>query len=142
MSALNGTPRCSVRTSAVLLARRPGHVLGVFLAICLVAGCGGSSRMLQGSIKVDQATNPDVKGRASPVVVRIYELRSPTAFGAADFFALFESESETLGADLVAREEYQLRPAETLPYQRQLQPDTQFIGVAAAFRDLENSRWR
>jgi len=28
------------------------------------------------------------------------------------------------------------------PYQRQLQPDTKFIGVAAAFRDLENSRWR
>src|SRR5262245_2260838 len=120
----------------------PSHLLVIILTLSLLDGCGSSSRVLQGSIKVDQATNPDVKGRASPIVVRVYELRSPTAFGAADFFALFDSDSETLGPDLLGREEYQLRPAETLPYQRQLQPDTQFIGVVAAFRDLENSRWR
>ena len=83
-----------------------------------------------------------MKGRASPVVVRVYELRSSAAFDAADFFALYDNESEALGADLIGREEYRLRPAETLPYQRQLQPDTRFIGVVAAFRDLENSRWR
>jgi type VI secretion system protein VasD len=42
----------------------------------------------------------------------------------------------------VGREEFDLRPAEARPYKRQLQPDTKFIGVAAAFRDLENSSWR
>jgi len=75
-------------------------------------------------------------------VVRVYELKSLAAFNTADFFSLFDKEQETLGSDLVGREQYDLRPAEIRPYLRQLQADTKFIGVVAAFRDLENSRWR
>jgi type VI secretion system protein VasD len=112
-------------------------------SLTLAGGCGSSTPpLLKGAIKVDTKTNPDVAGRPSPVVVRVYELRSLGGFNGADFFALFEREQETLGGELVGREEFSLRPGETRPYQRQLQPDTKFIGVAAAFRDLENSRWR
>ena len=106
-------------------------------------GCGTASPpLLRGTIKSDTGANPDVRGRPSPVVVRIYELKSVTAFNTADFFSLFDREQEALGAELVGREEYQLRPGENRPYQRQLQPDTKFIGVVAAFRDLENARWK
>jgi type VI secretion system protein VasD len=112
-------------------------------SIALTAGCGsGAPPLLQGSIKADAATNPDAHGRPSPIVVRVYELKALGAFNAADFFSLVDKESETLGGELVGREEYDLRPAEVKPYKRQLQPDTKFIGVVAAFRDLENSRWR
>jgi len=97
---------------------------------------------VQGALKAAPTTNPDVRGRPSPIVLRVYELRSLGAFNNADFFSLFDKEAETLGGELVGREEYILQPSETKPYQRQLQPDTKFIGVAAAFRDLENSRWR
>jgi type VI secretion system protein VasD len=122
---------------------RLGYAVVGFLTVSLLGACGSASPpLLQGTIKVDQAANPDLNGRASPVVVRVYELRSPAAFSGADFFSLFEKESETLAGDLVGREEYSLRPAETQPYRRQLQPDTKFIGVVAAFRDLEHSRWR
>lgn len=107
------------------------------------AGCGSSSPpLLQGAIKAAPATNPDLRGRPSPIVIRVYELRARGAFDSADFFSLFEKESEALGGELVGREEYDLRPGETRPYRRQLQADTKFIGVVAAFRDLENSRWR
>jgi type VI secretion system protein VasD len=120
-----------------------GYAVVGFLTVFLLNACGSATPpLLQGTIKVDQAANPDLNGRASPVVVRVYELRSPAAFSGADFFSLFEKESETLAGDLVGREEYSLGPAETRPYRRQLQPDTKFIGVAAAFRDLEHSRWR
>jgi type VI secretion system protein VasD len=109
----------------------------------LLHACGSAAPpLLQGSIKANQGTNPDRNGRSSPIVVRIYELRSAAAFNGAEFFSLFDRESETLGSDLVGREEYTVSPAETRPYKRQLQPDTKFIGVVAAFRDLENSRWR
>ena len=47
-----------------------------------------------------------------------------------------------LSGELVGREEFQLQPAETRQYRRQLQPDTKFIGVVGAFRDLEQARWR
>jgi type VI secretion system protein VasD len=114
----------------------------VACSIALTGGCGSAPPLLQGSIKADPTINPDLHGRPSPVVVRVYELKSLEAFNGADFFSLFDKESETLGSELVGREEYDLRPAETRPYKRQLQPDTKFIGVVAAFRDLENSRWR
>jgi type VI secretion system protein VasD len=108
-----------------------------------LTACGTASPpLLQGAIKAGPSTNPDARGRPSPIVVRVYELKSLGAFNSADFFALYERESETLGSEVVGREEYDLRPAESRPYRRQLQPDTKFIGVMAAFRDLENSRWR
>ncbi len=122
--------------------RRFVRLLALACGLVLAVACGSSPPLLRGSIKVDPTSNPDLRGRPSPIVVRIYELKSLAAFNSADFFSLFEKEQETLDGDLVGREEYQLRPTETQPYQRQLQPDTKFIGVVAAFRDLENSRWR
>ncbi len=121
---------------------RSVRLLLLACSIALTGACGSSPPLLEGAIKADPATNPDLRGRPSPIVVRVYELKSLAAFSSADFFSLFEKEAETLGSDLVGREEYDLRPAETRPYRRQLQPDTKFIGVVAAFRDLENSRWR
>jgi type VI secretion system protein VasD len=118
--------------------RGPALVVG----IALMASCASRPPMMEGAMTATPAANPDVQGRASPIVIRVYELRSPGAFSSADFFSIFDKEAETLSADLVGREEFSLRPAESRPYKRQLQADTKFIGVAAAFRDLENARWR
>src|SRR5215470_15131985 len=122
---------------------RWGYAVAGLLIVSLLDACGSSSPpLLQGTIKADQAANHNLKGEGSPIIVRVYELRSPTAFSSADFFSLFDNESATLAGDLVGREEYGLSPAETHPYKRQLQPDTKFIGVVAVFRDLEHARWR
>ncbi|HXJ84303.1 MAG TPA: type VI secretion system lipoprotein TssJ [Candidatus Methylomirabilis sp.] len=119
------------------------RLLSLVCGVALAAGCGTAAPpLVQGSIKADPKTNPDAHGRPSPVVVRVYELKGVGAFSTADFFSLFDKESETLGPELVGREEFDLRPGEVRSYKRQLQPDTKFIGVVAAFRDLENSRWR
>jgi type VI secretion system protein VasD len=112
-------------------------------SLALAAGCSSAAPpLLEGSIKSAASLNPDGQGRPSPILLRVYELRSLAAFNSADFFSLFDKEAETLGAELVGREEYSLQPAETKPYRRQLQPDTKFVGVAAAFRDLDNAKWR
>jgi type VI secretion system protein VasD len=118
------------------------RLLSLAMSLTLTASCSSAPALLRGSINADATTNPDARGRPSPVVVRVYELQGLAAFNSADFFSLFEREGETLGADLVGREEFEVSPAETRPYQRQLQPGTRFMGVVAAFRDLENSRWR
>lgn len=118
------------------------RILLLGLSIGTFGACATAPPLLQGTIKAAASTNPDARGRPSPIVLRVYELRALGAFNNADFFSLFDKETETLGAELVGREEYTVEPSETKPYQRQLQPDTKFIGVAAAFRDLENSRWR
>jgi type VI secretion system protein VasD len=74
--------------------------------------------------------------------VRVIELKTPGVFHSADFFGLFERDRDTLGGDFVAREEYQLKPGDRQVFQRQLQPDTRYLGVVAAYRDLERSQWR
>jgi type VI secretion system protein VasD len=118
---------------------RVGGLLGI---AALLVACSSSPPLLRGAITVDSNVNPDRAGRPSPIIVRIYELKSVAAFNGADFFALFENEQATLSGELVGREEFQLQPAETRQYRRQLQPDTKFIGIVGAFRDLEQARWR
>jgi len=86
--------------------------------------------------------NPDARGRPSPVVFRFYELKSLAAFTTADFFALVDKDKETLGAELVAREEFQLIPGDQKHFERKVQADTRYVGVVAAFRDLERAQWR
>jgi type VI secretion system protein VasD len=86
--------------------------------------------------------NPDARNRPSPVVVRVFELKSLAAFSSADFFSLWDRDKETLGSELVSREEYTLLPGDTRLQDCKLQVDAQYVGVIAAFRDLEHSQWR
>jgi len=111
-------------------------------AVVLLVGCSSGPPLVQGTIKAEPAVNPDRGGRPSPIVVRVYELKAVAAFNSADFFSLYDKEQETIGGDLVGREEFLLQPSESRQYRRQFQPDTKFIGVIGAYRDLEQSRWR
>ena len=56
-------------------------------------------------VVTDKDLNPDQVGRPSPVVLRLYKLKALKSFTEADYFAIIESESKTLGADLVAYHE-------------------------------------
>lgn len=86
--------------------------------------------------------NPDARGRASPLAVRVYALKTPAPFESADFFALFEKEQATLGAELVQREEALLRPGESRAFKFTLPADAKALAFMAAYRDLERARWR
>jgi len=122
--------------------RRFRRLSPLVLGIALLVGCSSGPPLVQGTIKAEPAVNPDRGGRPSPIVVRVYELKAVAAFNGADFFSLYDKEQETIGGDLVGREEFLLQPSESRQYRRQFQPDTKFIGVIGAYRDLEQSRWR
>jgi type VI secretion system protein VasD len=94
------------------------------------------------SFFVGADVNPDRSGRPSPVIVRTYELKSLVAFNGADFFSMFEREKEIIGPDLVARDEWALMPGNNRQVIKNLQKDTRYVGVVAAFRDLDRSQWR
>jgi type VI secretion system protein VasD len=116
-------------------------------AALLGAGCGGAPKpppptIVNGAIQASPQLNPSVNQRPSPLLVRVYELKSPAAFGSADFMALYQSDQATLAADLVARDEFMLQPGENRPYKKTLGADTKFIGVIGAYRNLEKSTWR
>jgi type VI secretion system protein VasD len=97
---------------------------------------------LTATVSASQNSNPDSRNRPSPVVVRVYELRSTAAFNQADFFSLHDKERETLANDLVARDEFTLRPGESVPLNREIKGETKHVAVIAVFRELERSVWR
>ena len=63
-------------------------------------------------------------------------------FNAADFMSLYQRDQAELGADLLAKEEFVLNPGETKTFAKTLAADTRFLGVVAAYRDLEHAKWR
>ncbi len=79
---------------------------------------------------------------ARPVVIRFYELTSLAAFSSADFFSVFNDYKTTLGNELITSEEFRLVPGHKQKFNRALNIDTHYVGVVAAYKDLEQSQWR
>jgi type VI secretion system protein VasD len=117
-------------------------LVGLFPSI--LGGCAGgpphptfiNAEIVAGPI------NPNKAGQPSPLVVRLYELKTTGSFEGADFFTLFDKESATLGPDLLAREELDMRPGTARTVVRKAAPETQYLGVVGAYRDLDKARWR
>ena len=130
-----------------------GLLVGVAGTVSL-AGCGLFSKTppppppppkpgtLAITVNASSAVNPNANNRPSPVVVRLYELKAPAQFESADFLSLYDKDQAVLGADIVVRDEFVLAPGEKKVITKPLAADTKFIGVVAAFRDLERARWR
>jgi len=120
------------------------RAIGGSVILVTVAGCSSAPKVTSVSGNVVAATdlNPSVSQRPSPLLLRIYELKSAAAFNQADFMALYQGDSAALGAEMVAREELTVQPGESRPLNRPLNADTRFVGVFAAYRNLEKARWR
>ncbi|MDH6592578.1 type VI secretion system protein VasD [Variovorax sp. TBS-050B] len=139
-----GTRHSSYGRSPAAGSRRFALACGLACAGVLMAGCASKPVVTPVSITLMAGAdaNPDARGRASPLTVRVYALKSPGPFEGADFFSLFEKDQATLGAELVQREEMLLRPGESRKLELTLPADAKAIGVMAAFRDLDRARWR
>jgi len=121
--------------------------LTVLMAMVLLAGCSSLSPFSQVTkvnltLSGSDQLNPDLNGRPSPIVVRLFELKHPVAFENADFFSLYERARESLAPDLVASEELELRPGETLSLKLSVKEGSRYVGILAAYRDLPETRWR
>jgi type VI secretion system protein VasD len=112
--------------------------------LLFLTGCANAPKPSPLKITLDthENVNPDLRGRPSPVSVKFFALKSITTFNAGDFFSIFEDEQKALGADLVSAEVFQLTPGEKLQLNRSLPPETRYLGLVAAFRDIERSQWR
>ncbi|QEZ45154.1 type VI secretion system lipoprotein TssJ [Cupriavidus oxalaticus] len=86
--------------------------------------------------------NPDEQGRAAPVFVRVYELKTEAAFESADYFSLDHNDKTVLAQDLLARDAFVLRPGESRSIERRLNPQTTALGFLVGYRDLGKASWR
>lgn len=141
MRTAGNRPACSTHRSRPL-----GWLVRAAALLALLAACGGPPKVppttVAGSVVAVAGVNPSVSGRPSPLLLRVYELKTATVFAAADFVSLYQRDQAELGADLVGREEIMLAPGESRPIHRTLAPETRFLAVFAAYRDVEHARWR
>jgi len=121
--------------------------LGLTLAAC--GSTGGDARPAQKeqakldiSIAAARDLNVDHQGRGAPMLLRVYELKTDTSFQEADFFALQNTDKAALGADLLAVDQFIVRPGETREIKRKAHPETTAIGIFAGYRNLPTSVWR
>lgn len=138
-----------------------GRVLASLLIVAALAttlatlgACGGkppkpepppapkAPAQLRVDVAATSSANRGPSGQALPIVVRVYELKAQGAFSGADFFSLYDRESETLGAELIAREELTLAPGQSAQIRKPLNPETRYLGVLGAFRDIDRAVWR
>jgi type VI secretion system protein VasD len=86
--------------------------------------------------------NPDPSGRASPIFVRYYQLAATETFSTVDYFQLHDKDSAILGQSLLDRQELPLTPGTSQTIKFAPKPGTIAIGVAAAYRDIDQAQWR
>jgi type VI secretion system protein VasD len=118
--------------------------MGCAVALITVAACASPPpKPVPAKLAIQAAAdvNPDSGGRASPVVVRFYQLRTDAEFAGAQFFPLYDNEKAVLSAGLISRDEYTLSPGQKQQLDVPVSPDTRFFGVMAAFRDPD-AQWR
>ncbi len=116
--------------------------------LVVLSGCSQPVKKLfptkiEANIVTSDDVNPDQSGRPSPIVLRIYELKSIIAFNAVDdFFRLWDDEAAILGGDLISRDEFELMPGEVREFSRKPSEDARFLGIIAAYRGIDQSNWR
>lgn len=112
----------------------------------ILMGCSAANLVVEPysnlEILAKHDINPDSNGRPSPVVVYIFELSESTLFENQDFFSIYEDHERILGPDLVNKYEVSLTPGKKEIYNASMSPKTEYLGIVAAFRDIENSNWR
>ena len=123
-----------------------GWVARVYCLVALagLAGCGSAPpKPVTTKLAITAAAdiNPDSAGRSSPVVLRVFQLRTEAEFSGAQFFSLYDNEKGALGAALVSRDEFTVQPGQQDERVFPVAPDARFLGVLAAFRDPA-AEWR
>ena len=140
-----------MRPESAVTNRRRCIRLGGYLALAasaallLLSGCAAKPPKdieFGADIVVSENLNPDASGRASPLMVAIYQLKSIEKFQNDDFFSVFDPRGAALGDDLLRREQMMLQPGANQTLEAQFDPETAYIGLVGAFSDLENAQWR
>lgn len=114
--------------------------------LAALGSCGGTpsvkTNSLEFTIQADQEINLNERGEPSPILLRVYELKTKSAFEQASFFELLDSDTTKLGADLVAKREFEVKPGDKSTVTRDSPTDAKHIGVIAGFRQIEAATWR
>lgn len=94
------------------------------------------------TFRADEDINLDTNGRAMPVLINLFELRSPGNFELSDYFDLRDNAQARLGQDLLRSDQLMIWPGSREQRSYTSQSPTSQIGVIAGYQQLEGRTWR
>lgn len=93
-------------------------------------------------IRADANINPNETGVPSPVVIKLYDLKTQNNFMNAGFFELLDNDVTTIGPELLSKQELEITPGTEKKVEHQITGDVKYLGVIAGFRDINAAQWR
>ena len=85
--------------------------------------------------------NPDLNGRPSPVVFKLYQLKSLKAFQRADYDML-RGNHAPFDTDVISVDEHHMSPYDVLRLSMEAKPEARYLAVFASYRDRDVAKWR
>jgi len=122
--------------------------ISVMLSACqsmnsTVGGYLGLDTDLQIDFLVDADINPDELGRASPLFIRMYQLKTNKMMKKASFIEIFERDKEVLGADMVSVHKLKrFKPGESRTEHFVLDEKTYYVALFAEFLEFKESKFK
>ncbi len=90
----------------------------------------------------DDIINPNEAERPRPVQVRLYQLSNDLRLQNAKYDDILLRDAETLGEDLLKRDEVTVYPNDLVEIKFERIPEAVFLGGAAMFRDPQGQSWK
>lgn len=115
-------------------------MLMLTLTLTLVA-CASNPPGAALTLQAAKYLNPDINGEASPVVVTLYQLKSPFGFNNADYDSLAANSAHVLGTALIDKQTTEIRPGQITGLNLALIQGTNYIGIVAAYRNIDQTHW-
>lgn len=108
-----------------------------------VGGYFGLDTDLQIDFVIDADINPDEQGKASPLFIRMYELKAKKMMSKADFIEIYERDKEVLGADMVAAHKLKhFKPGESRTEHFVLGKDTHYVALYGEFLEFKDAKYK
>ncbi|KML60486.1 type VI secretion protein [Burkholderia cepacia] len=95
-------------------------------------------KVLNVDLSAREALNPDDAGRATSVVVRVYQLKDRKMFDGASYEDLLKNDRIVLAQDMQASVASVLNPGASASLTQPMQADTKYVAIVAFYRNPGN----
>jgi len=119
--------------------------LGVVCICVMLTACMSTSENkvdFSYVISASSDINPDIEGKASSVIVRVYQLTNKINFENATYDALFDSDHNALGTEYITLNEYLVDPDSKKEIDLKISENAKYIGVVVGYRSIDMVTWR
>ncbi len=106
-------------------------------------GCASNHNVVANmTLNAANYLNPDVYGKAAPIMVTFYQIKTPMGFQAANYFNLTTKPQSVLQDNLVDKHTVEVRPGESINYKMTMPKSVRYIGVVAGYRNINQAQWK